>query len=104
MKIRLLIIFLLCPALYSMAQVSIRGRVTDGRQNLAFATVSLLASDSSLITNVVTADDGHFIFGNLTRGNYLISSSMVGYNKYYSQIVAVQNSSVETPDIILNAT
>jgi hypothetical protein len=101
MKFRLLILFL-SPALYSMAQVSIRGRVTDGRQNLPFATVSLLTSDSTLIKNVITTDDGHFIFENLNRGNYLISSSMVGYNKYYSQLITVQNSAIETADIVLD--
>jgi hypothetical protein len=87
-----------------MAQVSIRGRVTDGRQDLAFATVSLFTSDSALIKNVVTAEDGRFIFENLTPGNYVISSSMVGYDKYYSPILTVENSSIETPDIILNPT
>src|SRR5436190_5078820 len=104
MKIRLLILFLSCPAVYSIGQVSVRGRVTDGRQNLSAATVSLLNSDSTLIKNAVTSDDGHFVFENLRRGNYLISSSMVGYNKYYSRAITVENSSVEMPDIILNAT
>jgi len=84
-----------------MAQVSIHGRVTDGRQNLAFVTMSLLTSDSALIKNVVTAVDGHFSFENLSRGTYLVSSSMVGYNKHYSQPIAVQNGSIETPDIVL---
>lgn len=101
MKIRLLILFLLCPALYSMAQVTIRGKVTDGRQTLAFSTVTLLTSDSALINNVVTANDGIFVFENVATGNYLISSSMVGYSKYYSQLIAVQNRDVETPDVVL---
>jgi hypothetical protein len=101
MKVQLLFLFILCPAVYSLGQVSIRGRVTDGRQNLTFATVSLLTSDSALIKNVVTSDDGHFAFENVAHGNYLVSSSMVGYNKYYSKLVTVRNSSIEIPEIVL---
>jgi hypothetical protein len=100
-KIQLITLFLLCPAVYSIGQASIRGRVTDGREKLSFATVSLLTSDSALVKNAMTAADGYFVFEDVASGNYLISSSMVGYNKYYSQLIAVQNSSIETPDIVL---
>ncbi|HEV8284052.1 MAG TPA: outer membrane beta-barrel family protein [Chitinophagaceae bacterium] len=101
MKIRLLILFLLCTVIYSFGQTSIRGRIKDLQQNLPFVTVRLLNSDSALIKNTVTDDAGKFIFEDIAPGNYFISSSAVGHSKFFSQLISVEKNNIELPDIIL---
>jgi outer membrane receptor protein involved in Fe transport len=83
----LLIIFFLSSGI-TFAQNNISGHKVDGtvldedKKPLDFATVSLLnAKDSSLLRTAVSSLEGKFIFENLSKGNYLVSISMVGYSK-----------------------
>jgi len=65
----------------SNAQKTIIGKVqnTTG-EPVAFANVLLLsASDSALVKGTLTDDHGAFIFGNITKGKYSISASLLGY-------------------------
>ena len=94
-------LILSCIATYGLSQVSIKGRVTDWKQNLPFATVMLLDSDSVLVKGAVTNDKGEFIFENIEIGHYLISSSMIGYTKIYSDHIPVVDKSIILRDIIL---
>lgn len=52
------------------------------------------------VKGVVTDITGEFIFENITPGPYIISSSMVGYSKFFSQRFNVKENIV-LPDIIL---
>lgn len=76
----------------SQAQVTLRkgkvsGSTIDEQQKvLDFATISLLkAGDSSLVKTAMSDISGKFVFENVTNGKYLVSGSMVGYQKAYSK-------------------
>ena len=101
MKIQLFILLFLHSAIYSFGQVSIKGRIKDQRQNLSFATVSLARPDSSILKTVSADGYGEFIFENVSPGFYLVSSSLVGYSKFYSDTISVENNNIILPDIIL---
>ena len=101
MKIQLLILFSLCSGIGSFGQGSIKGRIKDQRQNLSFATVALLKPDSSTIKTVAADGYGQFIFENVSPGSYLVASSVVGYSKFFSENIFVENASITLPDVIL---
>ena len=100
MKLLLIILVLLC-SIPCFSQWRITGRIKDGAQGLAFATVVLLRDDSTFVSGVVTEISGAFLFDPVASGTYKISASMVGYSKYQSQIFTVGNEDVDVRDIIL---
>jgi len=100
-KILILIMSFLCLTIYSFCQVAIHGKIKDQRQNLSSATVVLLRSDSSVIKSVAADNDGGFIFENVQPGHYLVSSSVVGYSKFVSGDIPVENKDITLKDIIL---
>jgi len=100
-KIQLSILFSLCSAIYSFGQVSIKGRIKDQRQNLSFATVTLLNPDSSILRTVTADGYGEFIFEKVAPGFYLVSSSVVGYSKFFSENISIGSNNIILPDIIL---
>ena len=60
MKYKITLIALLC-AVCTFAQKTISGKVQDTEANpIAFATVSLLQTDSTLVTGAITDDQGAF--------------------------------------------
>lgn len=75
-SLQLIACSLLIP-LFSVAQFSIKGIVTESISNkpLAFATVSL----SNTYITTVTTNTGAFEFKNLKGGNYVLSVSYLGY-------------------------
>ena len=101
MKTSIFILILSCFSVCSFGQANIKGRVTDRQKNLPSATVFLLDSDSALLKEVVTNNDGEFIFENIVPGHYLVSSSIVGYSKFLSQRISVEEKNIILPDIIL---
>ena len=69
---------LMC-AIVSFAQTNIAGKVQDTQSNpIAYATVSLLRSDSSLVTGAITDDAGAFALS-APSGKYLLQVSFIGY-------------------------
>jgi iron complex outermembrane recepter protein len=65
-------------------------------------TVSLLrAKDSSTIKYSVTKADGKFLFAGVKEGDYLISTSHVGYAPTYSPRITVAGSDVQMPELAL---
>src|SRR6185503_7436466 len=85
----------------SFGQVSIKGRIKDQRQNLSYATVVLLNPDSSTIKTVSANGYGGFIFEDVSPGLYMVSSSVVGYSKFFSGHISVENTNIVLADIIL---
>jgi iron complex outermembrane receptor protein len=71
---------------------AIKGKVTDDKSNvLPSGTVYLLkAIDSSIVKLALTNDLGVFEFDNLKQGVYLISISVIGYQKTILQPITVQ--------------
>jgi iron complex outermembrane recepter protein len=57
---------------------------------LSFVTVLLLKSiDSSLVKGDITNDKGLFSFEKIEYGNYIITSSNIGYQKFYSEKISL---------------
>ena len=70
-----------------LPQSTVEGTVSDttGR-SLENATVLLIsAKDSSLVRGTVTNGSGAFAFQNISKGQYLVSSSFTGYKDVYSR-------------------
>ena len=64
----------------AIAAETVKGTVTDTRkQPIPFATVSVLSTDSTLLTGTITDDDGHY-FIEVSARAYIIQASFVGYH------------------------
>jgi len=71
----------------------LRGRLFDSqtREPLMFASVALLAdADSSLLTGVITDEDGRFLLENLSDGYYRLRVSNVGYHTFVSETIELR--------------
>ncbi|RYG42505.1 MAG: hypothetical protein EOO01_23020, partial [Chitinophagaceae bacterium] len=78
-KIILIVLAFICSA--ANAQTNVRGNVLNSRmETLPDATVMLLlAKDSSLVKGTIANKEGHYVFENISEGQYLISVSMIGH-------------------------
>lgn len=85
----------------------IRGTVWDeNNQVLSFANVFLLAAtDSTLVKTALADDQGNFVFEGLAYGEYLVSASMVGYQKVVTPRIVLSegNPAVKLEKIVLAA-
>ena len=70
------------------AQIKLSGIVDDANTKtpLEFANVVLLKPDSSFVSGTSCDSVGFFSFSNLSQGDYILSSTYVGYNKSYLPI------------------
>lgn len=78
-----LLCFLLLLPVFTLAQSkpgTIKGAVVDSvsRKPLLEANVSLLRSDSSLVTFQSAGGEGEFLFRNVAPGNYRLLVTYVG--------------------------
>lgn len=98
---------LMALAHYSFSQSQITGIVTDETHHpLAFANVLLLTpTDSSLVSGVVTGEDGNYTFANVANGKYLLSVTMLGFTDHYSEVFSLEKngSSKNMGTVLLNA-
>lgn len=103
---RLLVLLLLSFSFNSQAQYSVMGTVKDAKDNssIPYATVALLRSDSSVVTGVITGEDGKFIMENVAKGNYLLQASFLGYEKEYRQVDVPKQSDLGIISIKENVT
>jgi outer membrane receptor protein involved in Fe transport len=68
----------------NMAQVM--GKVVDGSSNkgIGYATVGVLkAGDSSVVTGVLSEENGDFTIGQLPFGRFILRINFIGYNPVY---------------------
>jgi len=87
-------------ALFVQGQIKngkITGSIKDGPQkNLQSATISLLrVKDSSTVKFTVTDKEGNYEFSNVKEGKYLVSVTLVGYEKSYSQSFDISEANSE---------
>ncbi len=94
MKHLLLLLVTLFSVSEMNAQKAINGKITDSKnQALEFANVYLCkAKDTSLVKAIFSETDGSFSFEAVAVGTYLIGTSMVGYEKRYSQPIVVDET------------
>lgn len=88
-----------------ISQRSIQGRIINTtNETIPFANILLLNPvDSTLIKGELTDEIGKYSFKNLDVGAYILSSSYIGYNVYYSDILQINESSnIVLDDIILS--
>src|SRR5664279_1871464 len=72
----------------------IKGQLKDKQnmQAMAFATVALRkSSDSTLITGVSSNIDGEFSLESISKGNYCLIISAIGYNRVVKNIELTDN-------------
>ena len=84
----LVLAFFTLQSQHLMAQ-NLEGKVIGKNgKSLSGATVALLNfSDSSLVKGNITDENGQFIFENVMIGKYLLQCSVVGYEKYFSNVI-----------------
>src|SRR5574338_974265 len=82
------------------AETVVTGRVVDENQDpIAFASVVLFNSDSTMAKAGYSDDNGSFHFSPITPGNYYINISFVGYDTYSSPAFSVTENNSATLDV-----
>ena len=97
-----ILIFILLFSSYSLLAQSITGKVVDGNyQPVDLALVGLMSiQDSSFVKAEYTDTDGSFVIGNILPGNYILSVSLLGFDKYEESVeVAELDLALETISI-----
>jgi hypothetical protein len=93
---------------YAQNSARISGQVWDNaKQELGFVNVFLLkATDSSMVKAALADEAGKFLFEDLAYGEYLVSASMVGYEKVTSPkvLLTAENAEVSLGYLQLNPT
>ena len=101
----LLVLFFLTFYNSSIAQCSINAKVIDSlNAPIPFITIALLREDSSICKGEITNDKGEFCFSKISKGNYFIKISAIGYSNYHSQKISYDSSSatIKLDAIMLN--
>jgi len=90
-------------AINAEAQVIITGTILEENGTpLPTANVLLLhPSDSSLVKGAVTDHSGFYELNNIDPGSYLLSVSMIGFQRYMSSVFEVNRESIEFEEITL---
>jgi len=73
-------------------QVDVTGKVIEpSGEFMSFAHVLLLKyTDSALVKGTITDENGRFFIKNVKPGNYILNTSMVGYENFYSPNITIQ--------------
>ena len=102
----LFITLLLTVRLYAQAQYSLTGIVKDAKDNspIPYATIALLRSDSSVVTGAVTDDNGKFVMDKITKSDYLLHVSFLGYEKLYRKVNVPSQTDLGVINLKENAT
>lgn len=103
---KIILLLILFPSILHAQkdQASIQGRVFDSlnKKGLAYATISLVtAKDSSLIAFTRADSTGKFDLKFLPKGDFLLSSSYVGYLPTWAQITLKENEQKYYGDLFL---
>ena len=103
---RYLLFILLLFAEISFGQSRILGEAKNIDGNpLAFANVLLLKkADSTLVKGEIVPENGKFAFSNIKNGEYLLTVSMVGYQKVFSKAIKIDNISEQTIEPLIAQT
>ncbi|GLR16446.1 TonB-dependent receptor domain-containing protein [Portibacter lacus] len=99
----LLLFSILISLQVNAQQATIKGSIVDSENKAQeFANVLLLnPADSSLIKGVVSNFDGNYEFEKVAYGDYLVSTSLIGFNDAYSPIIKVNAPVVTVASLTL---
>ncbi len=97
MKIKsvLLLCFCLFTSQYLHAQ-TIKGKLVDAKtnQNVSFANLTLVHQDQpTLIKNTNSDTLGLFEFKEVPNGKYILSATLIGYQKLHRELIVNKNDS-----------
>ena len=83
----------------------VKGEVRDlNNTGVAFASVIISsAQDSSLVKATITDANGGFTLNQIENGDYYVSVSFVGYNRFDSNVFSVRDQDYDLPPIILES-
>lgn len=102
------VLLLVCTAKPANAQTEgrITGKIADTRQRpVAYATVTLLRTDSTVVNGNITEEDGSFTISPTGMGSFLIRINIIGYDPHFAgpfSVTAVRPE-INTGRIILQA-
>ena len=94
MKTILTLILAMASTAFAFAQNQITGKVKESSNDkmIPYATVSLLSSDSTVVTGCISNSDGVFTLKNIKSGKYILNASFLGYDKRSFELDVQQNS------------
>lgn len=80
----------------SVAETAIKGTVIDSITHLPveFATAILFKANKDVVKASSTSIDGTFELTMIEKGNYVTCISIVGYKKYYSKEISINNNGI----------
>lgn len=79
----------------------IKGTVLDSKNTpVAYATVSIHLSDSTIVSGATTSDDGTYVIPNIPFGEYTLRVSFIGYKESSMNIVVDKPDTKIEPIII----
>src|ERR1700683_5173800 len=61
---------------------ALTGKVTDGKQPIPSATITILRKDSTVAARTISKPDGSFLLSNLPEDPYILSITVVGYEPF----------------------
>lgn len=106
MRIFLVVLILTGNIFCLYAQCTINGKVEDNSSEpIPFVNVLLLDNqDSTLVKGAVSDETGKYTINNIQPGKYLLTASMVGYEKAYGPPVTIEeeNSDFTVPALTLS--
>ncbi|MCG2589568.1 TonB-dependent receptor domain-containing protein [Rhodohalobacter sulfatireducens] len=107
-KTKILSLFFCALAMFAcnsqvQGQNTLKGIVTDTNHSpLPSATVLLLnSSDSTLVKGGITDDAGVYQIDGISPGTYLLSVTMLGFQKYDTEPLKITQADIEAPPIRL---
>lgn len=102
MKYLYIILLLFIPAQINAQNIKNKGIITgvvldaDNKKGMDFCTVTLINSkDSSIVTGVLTNENGIYKIDNVTNGKYIIKVSFVGHIPSFKNDIEVSEKNVE---------
>lgn len=104
MKKLLLLTAVFLAALSVSAQRTISGQVIDSEEKEAViqATVALLKTDSSMVSNAVTNVSGQFKMTAPSDGNFLVRVTYVGYKPLFRRVAVSDGKPVELGSLTIS--
>ncbi len=104
MLVGLLIVLTAATSYAQSTAYKIAGKVVDpGNMPVAAATITLhKKADTSVLKMVVSNREGIFEFEQITRGEYLISATAIGFERSFSEATHINDHSLLVPVIRMN--
>lgn len=85
----------------SQDSVTLKGTITNGDHPIVSATVSILdVKDSAVFQSMLSSTDGNFSFTLGKSRHYLLSVTAVGFGKYYSAPILMDQSHTLAPVVL----